>query len=386
MLAWHVPYLGWTRLPAEVSEFEITHFFSLRAEERSAVLTRYRDPLRLGAALQIGFLKMCGRPLDVLQRVPADLLKHLGEQLDIPPPTIASLRALYLKRRRTLYEHQRWAIELLGMIRFEPTDMVRLLPALCDVVRAGVSGDHLVTATRKLLYESRFVIPGTRRLSILVQAAVLSVEHETLLTIERAIPVQIRKRWLDALSAVIDPERKKTLLEYLQEPPAKFSPSTIERQSEKVRELLKLGVDIYKVDMPPILPHSYAQGMRKRRLSRFHQLQEPRKTLELVAFLRYALLEHTDTLIRLVDRRVARLWGRASEEARRTREEGSAATLFVEGVRAALAAAGDSRAPPLREHCAKPLRRSSRSLRIRMDTPRGQWDLPSIWATTYVLG
>jgi hypothetical protein len=37
MLSWHVPYLRWTRLPADVSEFEITHFFSLRAEERSAV-------------------------------------------------------------------------------------------------------------------------------------------------------------------------------------------------------------------------------------------------------------------------------------------------------------------------------------------------------------
>jgi Domain of unknown function (DUF4158) len=117
MLAWHVPYLGWTRLPADVSEFEITHFFSLRAEERSAVLTRYRDSLRLGAALQVGFLKICGRPLEAIQRVPADLLKHLGEQLEIAAPTIATLRALYLKRRRTLYEHQR----------------------VCDVVRAGVS-------------------------------------------------------------------------------------------------------------------------------------------------------------------------------------------------------------------------------------------------------
>jgi Domain of unknown function (DUF4158) len=86
--------LGWTRLPAEVSDFEITHFFSLRAEERSAVLTRYRDSLRLGAALQIRFLKMCGRPLDAIQRVPANLLKHLGEQLEIAAPTIATLRAL----------------------------------------------------------------------------------------------------------------------------------------------------------------------------------------------------------------------------------------------------------------------------------------------------
>jgi hypothetical protein len=342
MLAWHVPYLGWTRLPADVSEFEITHFFSLRAEERSAVLTRYRDSLRLGAALQIGFLKMCGRPLDAIQRVPANLLKHLGEQIEIPAPTIATLRALYLKRRRTLYEHQRWAMEFLGMIRFEPTDTDKLLPSLCDVVRAGVSGDHLLTATRKLLYENRFVIPGTRRLSNLMQAAVSRVEHDALSGIERTIPVLIRNRWLDALSSLADPEHRMTLLEYLQEPPAKFSPSMIERQSGKVTELRDLGVDTYKTDMVPALMQSYAQGMRKRRPSRFHQLQEPRRTLELVAFMRYALLEHTDTLIRLIDRRVARLWGRASEEARRTREEGSATNLFVDGIRSALAAASAS--------------------------------------------
>ena len=139
MLAWHVPYLGWRRLADDVSEFEIIHFFTLKSAERAAVLTRYRQPLRLGAALQIGFLKMCGRPLDVVQRVPAALLQHLGEQLDIPAPTIATLRALYLKRRRTLYEHQLWAIEFLGMIRFEVTDTPSFLEPLTEVVRAGVT-------------------------------------------------------------------------------------------------------------------------------------------------------------------------------------------------------------------------------------------------------
>jgi hypothetical protein len=93
MLAWHVPYLGWTRLPAEVSEFEITHFFSLRAEERNAVLTRYRDPLRLGAALRIGFLKMCGRPLDALQRVPADLLFEVITRRYQQRATMGALKA-----------------------------------------------------------------------------------------------------------------------------------------------------------------------------------------------------------------------------------------------------------------------------------------------------
>ena len=142
MHAWQVPYLGWRRLPADLSEFEIAHFFSLRPEEIRAVLTKYGEALRLGAALQIGFLKMCGRPLDVIQRVPTDLLKHLADQLEVPAPTIATLRALYLRRRRTLYEHQRWAIEFLGLVRFESTDLVQFQKPIGDWVRAGLSGDH----------------------------------------------------------------------------------------------------------------------------------------------------------------------------------------------------------------------------------------------------
>jgi hypothetical protein len=50
----------------------------------------------------------------------------------------------------------------------------------------------------------------------------------------------------------------------------------------------------------------------------------------------YALFEHTDTLIRLIDRRVARLWARASEEAKQKRGTGTTAEVFVVGVRDAL--------------------------------------------------
>ena len=231
MLAWQVPYLGWLRLPADLSEFEIAHFFTLQPEEVGAVLTRYRDSLRLGAALQIGFLKMCGRPLDAVQRVPADLLEHLGKQIDVPAPTIATLRALYLKRRRTLYEHQRWAMDFLGLIRFEATDVAKVVGPACDLVRAGIMGDHLLTAVRKLLYERRFVIPGARRLSTVAQAAISRVEHDSVALIEREIPVSMRNGWIEALSRTTPNEPRMTLIEYLQEPPGNFSPTT--RLSDK---------------------------------------------------------------------------------------------------------------------------------------------------------
>jgi len=60
MLAWHVPFLGWRRLPADLSEFEIAHFFTLKSVDIRAVHSRYKESLRLGAALQLGFLTMCG--------------------------------------------------------------------------------------------------------------------------------------------------------------------------------------------------------------------------------------------------------------------------------------------------------------------------------------
>ena len=169
MLAWQVPYLGWRHLPAELSEFEISRFFTFEPEVHRAIRSRYKDTLRLGVALQLGFLSMCERTLHAFQRVPAELLKRLGEQMDIPAPDIATLRALYKSRRATLFEHQAWAIEFLGFVRFELTDAPKLLPALRDVVNAGIDGDPLLASARRLLYEHRFVIPGTRRLGSLVQ-------------------------------------------------------------------------------------------------------------------------------------------------------------------------------------------------------------------------
>jgi len=37
MLAWHVSFLGWRRLPADLSKFEIAHFFTLKPVDIRAV-------------------------------------------------------------------------------------------------------------------------------------------------------------------------------------------------------------------------------------------------------------------------------------------------------------------------------------------------------------
>jgi hypothetical protein len=127
-----------------------------------------------------------------------------------------------------------------------------------------------------------------------------AVESDAVEVIERGIPAATRARWSAALSQSIG-DTHLTLLEYLQEPPGKFSPSTIEKQFDKVVRLRDLGVSRHIVAaFTPAQQQAYAQEMRRRRPSRSAQLREPRKTIELVSFLQHALFEHTDLLIPLV--------------------------------------------------------------------------------------
>jgi hypothetical protein len=105
MQHWQVPFLGLQAFPAELTPFEIRYFFTFTASEREAIFSRYGDSHRLAAAIQIGFLKMTGRPLDAFDTLAIAVLRHLGTELDIAPPALTSLRALY-SRRSTLYEHQ----------------------------------------------------------------------------------------------------------------------------------------------------------------------------------------------------------------------------------------------------------------------------------------
>ena len=64
MDSWHATFLGLRHLPREVTTFEIEVFFQFSSEEARIIEERRRPELKLGLALQIGFLRMSGRLLD----------------------------------------------------------------------------------------------------------------------------------------------------------------------------------------------------------------------------------------------------------------------------------------------------------------------------------
>ena len=108
----HTPYLGLNELPRDISTFELQTFFTYRGAERELIEARRGNALKLGLALHIGFLRLSGRLLNSVRVVPSALWRHLGQELGVAAPELASLKALY-GRGRTLFDHQQLACEVL---------------------------------------------------------------------------------------------------------------------------------------------------------------------------------------------------------------------------------------------------------------------------------
>ena len=105
MQSWHTTYLGLKDLPRELSAFELQAFFTYSRVEREVIDARYGVPHKLGLALHMGFLRLSGRSLNAVRVVPVSLWVHLGKELGVQPPELASLKAMYA-RGRTLFDHR----------------------------------------------------------------------------------------------------------------------------------------------------------------------------------------------------------------------------------------------------------------------------------------
>jgi hypothetical protein len=199
---WEHRYLGEERFPATLSALEVEHFFTLDTHELARVRER-RGPLNRSAlTLQIGFLKMTGTTLNSVELIPPEILDHLGRQLDCVPPRIASIRAFYRRRRRTLFEHHAAALRLLGRTELTPHAERGLVAYLRQ--EAAVVFDHaeLMGCARWWLVEHHYLLLRERDIRRLVIAARRHHEQVLFKTIAAAVPSE-RETWVPIVSPLV---------------------------------------------------------------------------------------------------------------------------------------------------------------------------------------
>ena len=108
--------------------------------------------------------------------MPAALLRHLGVELGIATPELASVRALYA-RGRTLFDHQQQACDYLGSAWMSEHQRRALVRVLRDEVAHCDDRERLFTHARRWLHDHKLLIPHDRVIRTLVASALAELEQ-----------------------------------------------------------------------------------------------------------------------------------------------------------------------------------------------------------------
>lgn len=309
MARWEYRYLGSGGFPGVLSALEIEQFFGLDPNELAEAGRRRGAMNRLAVTLQIGFIRMTGAPLNSVQIVPATVLAYLGHQLGIGPriPQIASIRSLY-RRRRTLFDHQQAALDVIGFRSLPEQAMPGLIAALRRAAAEMFAMEALVASTRVWLFEHRYIQLSPRRLRQLAVGARRRHEATVLAQIEARVPAEMRTNWLPQLLQIADPATGASRLDWLRAGPVSKKPLGLTDHAAKVPFLKASGAERLTLDLPLAGLQHYARPMLYRKPATLPRMRAPRRMLELACFLRLQLLRLTDNGLDLLDHRIADLW------------------------------------------------------------------------------
>jgi len=299
-------YLGHHAFPPRLSEYELRRWFTFDARDRRDIRKAFRSRYWIGAALQVGFVRMTGTTLGSLEYVPQPVLRQLGRQFVQKAPDLATLRTLY-RRTQTRYEHQRWALDFWGLRELDDRGRERLATYIHDRTQATLSRDRLRRLAREWLYNAMYVIPGERVIADVVRAVTRSVLREDHMAMHERRPTAARS-CVTALLAV-RPGTAMTYIEWLRRPPRRRSVKTVRELLEKYQWLEQhAGRHAYPLPIPKERQRVYARRLRRRRIDHLKRLPVMRQELEVACFAAVTLATLADDILRLLEMRITAIW------------------------------------------------------------------------------
>ena len=323
MTRWEHQFLGFESFPASLSPFEIGQFFTLDPTELATVRKRRGANNQLAVAIQVGFLKMTGGLLNSSDLVPSDVLEQISSQLraGAKPPQIASIRALYRKRRRTLFDHQQFAMQVLGFDYLHTKAKPHLISFLRREAVDCFDLSELSARAKVWIYEHRFVLPTARNLRSLAVAARKWRDETVLEEINGLLDETIRNCWLTRLMEVGDNATGASRMDWLREGPRTKRPHGLADQIAKIEFLKELGADKLTMNLSLSGLQHYARNFSYRKPAALPRMSDASFTLEAGCFLRLQLLRQSDRGLEVVDHRIADLWRGAKSRVEARQDE-----------------------------------------------------------------
>ncbi|MEO1316971.1 MAG: DUF4158 domain-containing protein [Pseudomonadota bacterium] len=172
MQRWRRRFLGVQEIPTDLSPAEVEFFFTDDDALRPMLDDARREPRhRIGIIVQAGFLRLSGGMLDRRRLIPAQVLQCAAAQVEAEAPQIATLRALYARRPRTLFDNQQAVKTTLGWRDFIDAAARALTARMRKEALTAGDREALVLFARAWLHAHGYVAPGRRRLEEMAKAA-----------------------------------------------------------------------------------------------------------------------------------------------------------------------------------------------------------------------
>lgn len=310
---WRHAYLGIRQVPCELSEFELSTFFTFSKRERAQIDSRRTDLYRLAIALHVGFLRMTGRPLDSYKQIPTILWRHLGQQLDVQPPDVGTLRSIYDGNFKTLSDHQGFARTIVNFRSIAEHQRRYVIRWLKEQLTGRPERGQLMSDLKRWFYEHRIVIPPDRRLRQFVVQAVHDIEDSLHETLEQVLGIDKLESWARTLA---QPHGDHTSLQrWLWAVPLRGSTHQMSEILDKIKLLTMHGVANYwPVECNDAIVRYYARRCASRPPSISKRIEPQGRRLEAACFMRYSLCTATDQVLTMLRRWVLKVANDASRE------------------------------------------------------------------------
>ncbi|WP_176072339.1 Tn3 family transposase [Paraburkholderia mimosarum] len=310
---WRLAYLGIRQVPRELSEFELSTFFTFSKRERTQIDSRRTDLYRLAIALHVGFLRMTGRPLDSYRQIPTILWRHLGQQLDVQPPDVGTLRSIYDGNFKTLSDHQGFAKTIVNFRSIAEHQRRYVIRWLKEQLTGRPERGQLMSDLKRWLYEHRLVIPPDRSLRQFVVQAVHDIEDSLHGTLEQALGIDKLESWARLLA---QPHGDHTSLQqWLWAVPLRGSTHQMSEVLDKIKLLTMHGVaNSWPAGCNDAIVRYYARRCASRPPSISKRIEPQGRRLEAACFVRYALCTATDQVLTMLRRWVLKVVNDASRD------------------------------------------------------------------------
>lgn len=322
MSSFHLRFVGAFELPKSLSAMDVEESFCLSDKDIADIRENFKGT-RLGAALQLVFIRATGRSLDKVTTVPRALLQSLCSSLGLSETAIATLKTLY-KRPATQFADQKWAREASGLSPADDAVLMQLADALTELAATASSVDELVKHAEHWLFEHRHLLPGDRTIRDIGRRVFAATEAAVLAAIRNEIPAPMLKRAIIRMFSKRRGRTGGTTLEWLRVPPGKHGHSGLTEVTQKVAYLKSLGVHDWTLSaIPTARLRAYSQSVVGRPPFDTERLSEDRKAVEIACFLRATLLDLTDGAIYMAGRRVCDFLRHATGRVQATQARGA---------------------------------------------------------------